>query len=295
MYDGYFCYAHAPLLLRHGLAQVPRAAPPAAAGAPVDKNAGIGGVLEDRADARLIGRTPEDIAQAVAARQTQMPLAQSTHDLGGGLAGQEQLEHQRQSILHFPVGMLEHLSGGVPLQPHRQAHRQLATLGLVQQAGVEPIAQGVQFHLGDLALEAQQQPPVNRGRIVDALMIAQQTFAVAAGVQQRIPVGAVARQPRGVVSEDDADLAQRYVSDQLLKSHASPDAGGAVSQIAVNHAHVLWPPSQLDGALPKGVLQCAALVMAVDLVSTGLTDVHHGRTLQMGGADPFAGDHGLAP
>ena len=118
---------------------------------------------------------------------------------------------------------------------------------------------------------------------------------MAAGVQERIPVGTVAGQPRGIVGEEDADLPQRHVGDQLLEPDASLDRAGAVSQVAVNDPHILLPPPQLDGALPQGVLQRAALVVAVDLVGTGLADVHHGLTLQMGGADPIAGDHELAP
>jgi hypothetical protein len=279
---------------------VPGATPAGAAGAAVDEGAGVGGVLEDRADARLVRRTPDDVAEAVAPRQAQVPLPQPAHDLGGGLAGQEQVEHQGQPVLHFPVGMLEHLSAGIAHQPHRQAQSQLATLGLVQQPGVKPVPQGVQLHLGDLALEAQQQPAVDRGRVINALVVAQQTVAVAAGVQQRIPVGTVAGQSRGVVGEDDADLAQRHVRHQLLESHTPVGGAGAAAQIAINHAHVLRPPSQFDGALPQGVLQRAALVVAVDLVGTGLADVHHRLTFQVGGADPFAsdrfaGDHGLAP
>ena len=87
----------------------------AATRASVDKRAGIGGILEDRADARLIGCPPDHIAEAVTTRQAQILLPQRTHHLGGGLARQKQLEHQREPVLHFAVLMLEHLPRWIAL------------------------------------------------------------------------------------------------------------------------------------------------------------------------------------
>ena len=62
-----------------------------------------------------------------------------------------------------------------------------------------------------------QQPAVDRGRLIHAVAIGDQAAHAAAEIEQLIPVGAVAGQPRGIVGHDHADLAQRDLGGQPLE------------------------------------------------------------------------------
>jgi hypothetical protein len=50
----------------------------------------------------------------------------------------------------------------------------------------------MQLQLGDLALQAQEEAPVRRRGVVDAIAVADEAMAVAAQVEQLIPVSAIA-------------------------------------------------------------------------------------------------------
>jgi hypothetical protein len=89
--------------------------------------------------------------------------------------------------------MLEHAPQRVADQSHRQGQGQLAALGLVQQSGGQAGAERVQLQLRDQAFQTQNQPAIDRGRVVNAVLVADQTVTETAQVEELIPVGAVAR------------------------------------------------------------------------------------------------------
>jgi len=111
--------------------------------------------------------------EAVTPRQAEVRLPQPADDLGGGLTRQEQLEQQGQPLLRFPVGVLQDRPQSLRTSPTGGDKANSPRLAFTSPA-LRWSRKGVQFHLGDLALEAQQQPPVDRGRIIDALVVAQQ-------------------------------------------------------------------------------------------------------------------------
>jgi hypothetical protein len=61
-----------------------------------------------------------------------------------------------------------------PDQPDRKAAAQLATLGLVADAAVQPGAQHVQLGFGHRALESQREPVVEQPGMVDTVGVGQQ-------------------------------------------------------------------------------------------------------------------------
>ena len=77
-------------------------------------------------------------------------------------------------------------------RPTGSAESQLAALCLAEQAGRQSGLDGMQLQLGDLALQAQEEAPVRRRGVVDAIAVADEAMAVAAQVEQLIPVGAIA-------------------------------------------------------------------------------------------------------
>ena len=104
----------------------------------------------------------------------------------------------------------------------------------------------MQLHLGDRALQAQEQPPIRRARIVDALAVADEALPVAAQVEQRIPVRAVAAETGHLGGEHDAHLAQRHPRDQVLEALPVRRRRSAQTEVAVDHLDILLAPAQVQ-------------------------------------------------
>ena len=158
---------------------------------------------------------------------------------------------------------------------------QLTPASLVEQAGGEPAADRVQLQFGDRALEPKQEPPVGQARVVDRVAVGDQTAAVAADVEQRIPVRAVAREPGDLDGDDQADLAQGNARDQVLEALAVRRRRAAQAKVGIDHLDVRLTPAQVAGALAQGVLQPQAFLVAQHLMRGGLTHVDHGAAVQV--------------
>ena len=206
-------------------------------------------------------------------------IQQGPQGLPGGTLVQEGREHQRDSVLHFLVRVLGHHARRVALQTGGQRQRQVAAFGLVEQA--EAPAQGVHLDLGDGALEAEQQAPVRGAGVVNPVAIGDQAVVIAAQVEQRVPVGAVARQPGDFPRQDQTDLAQRDAADQVGEALAVRRTPGGEAEVGVDHLDIALIPAQLDGALAQGVLQAGALLVGQDLVRGRLAHVDHGLAAEM--------------
>src|SRR5262245_32730717 len=96
------------------------------------------------------------------------------------------------------------LAGRLADQAYGEELGQFTALGLVEQSGVQAALQGVQFQFCDQALQAQDQAAIGRGRVIDALLVADETVAVATQVEQLIPIGAVAGQTGNVVGKENS-------------------------------------------------------------------------------------------
>ena len=81
---------------------------------------------------------------------------------------------------------------GSRIEAHGEGQGQLAALGLVEQAGGQPALDRMQLQFRDLALQPEEQAPVDRGGVVDPVPVADEAMAVTAQVEHLIPVGAVA-------------------------------------------------------------------------------------------------------
>ena len=117
---------------------------------------------------------------------------------------EECLKDQLDGVLYLLIGILVDVSRLQSEQSDGKGQRQLASLGLVEHACLEPTAERVQLDLADDSLHAQQQPAVDRSGIVDPISICDQTLSQGTDIQQRIPVAAITRQARALVAEHDA-------------------------------------------------------------------------------------------
>ena len=80
--------------------------------------------------------------------------------------------------------------------------------------------------------------------IVDAIAIRDQALAIAAQVEQRIPVRAITGEPGDVVGQDDPDLAQGDAGDQVLEAAPVLGGGPAQAEIDIDDLDVGLPPAE---------------------------------------------------
>ena len=108
-------------------------------------------------------------------------------------------------------------------------------------------------------LRPEQQTTVGAAGIVNAVTIGNEAVAQAADVEERIPVGAVAREARHVDRQDQPDLAEADATDKLLEAAALRGRRAAQAEIGIDHVDIGFMPSEFAGALAKRVLQSRRL------------------------------------
>ena len=118
-------------------------------------------------------------------------------------------------------------------------------------------------------------------------MIGDEAAAIAAEVEQLIPVGTIAGQTRDVVGEDDPDLLEGDKGDEFLEAAASLGGPGRQAEIAVDDVDVVVIPAVGTGPVGEAVLEAKALLMGQDLVGAGLPDVDDGQASEVVGTNCF--------
>ena len=142
---------------------------------------------------------PHELALArAAARPGRKPqaLAVERVDDGARRSGPlEGLKQMAQCLLDGAVGIEHGLAGGVIDESDRQWGLQLAAAGLGQDPALQPGADEVQLGLAHRALQAEQQPVVERAGVIQPVGVADHRVGHAAQIQQPVPVDVVPGQP----------------------------------------------------------------------------------------------------
>jgi len=223
----------------------------------------------------------------VAARQVETTIIQHAHDLGHGAELQERLEYKLKPLLNRHVGILDDHTARIAHQADRQVERKLTAFCLRKQAGRQAAADRMQLELRYRPLQTEEQATVGAAGIIDAIPIGDQAAAQPADVQERVPVGTVASEPRHIDRQDQPHLAEPDPTDEFLKTAALRGGRAAQAEIGVDQVDVGLMPSQFVGALAKRVLQPQALLIAYDLVWRRLSDVDNRPARQVGWLDQF--------
>ena len=270
---------HRPLLagqLPHSADHLPGGVYPFPdAGAAEHERPGIGGVGQQVMHCRVGGRRPADPPRAGPPAGQQQPVfAQRQQHLAGRAELIEAPVNRRDRLGHRLIRGEDHPAVLVVVQPHRQALPQLTTCGLVPQALGEPGADQVQLGLGHRSLKAQHEAVVIAARMVDAVGVGDQGVGQRAQIQQLIPVGVGAGQPRALQRQHDPGLAQPDIGDQLRKPRPARRRGTGPAQVLIDHHHLVRRPAQQDRPLPQIVLAGQALSVGTHLQQRGLAHIH---------------------
>ena len=104
----------------------------------------------------------------------------------------------------------------------------------------------MQLGLGHRALEPEQQPVVEVGRVIEPVLVADQRARERADLEQPVPVGVVAGQPGDLEAEHDPGAAHADVGDEPLEPFAVGGRGAGLALVGVDDDDVLDRPAQRD-------------------------------------------------
>ena len=271
---------HLPLLARHQ--PIPRVHGPGdrvhaffGAGAAEHKRPGVGGVGQQVVHRRVGRRCPGDPPGAVAPPRQQHPVfAQPDQHLPRRAEFVEAAKHRDDRLAHRLIGGDHHPVVLVVVQADRKSLPQFAFGCLVFQPGGETGFDQMQLGLRHGALEPQHESVVEIGRVIDAVGVGDQGVGDRAQIQQLIPVGVVAGQPRHLDAQHDPDLAQPDVGDQLLEPDPPLGLRPGAAQVSVDHHHLVGRPAQRNRTFPQFVLAGKGFGVLDHLRRGGLAHIH---------------------
>ena len=232
--------------------------PVAWAGPPVGVGAGVGGVVQDAEDPVVGERLEEQLAAAgsavVAGGEGQLLFAECLDDAERRSGGGEGAEQQPHGVAHARVGVQRDLALAVADQADREGEGELAAAGLGQDPAAHPGAQEMEFEFRDLAFHSQQDAVVEDGRVIQAVLVADERVGVGADLDELLPVGGVAGQPGAFQAEHDAGPAEGDLGDQLLEPGPVGGAGAGAALVDVDDVDLVLGPAERDRAAFQVVL-----------------------------------------
>ena len=172
-----------------------------------------------------------------------------------------------------------------PDKAHWKAAAQFAASGLVADSAQEPRPQHIQLGLAHGALEPKQQPVVEQRRMIDAVGIADEGIGEAAQIEQAIPIGIVAGEPRDFEAEHKTDVAERDLCGEPCEAAALDMACAGNTEVLVDDDDELGWPSKLGRFGDQSVLTLCRFAIVLDLSGSGLAQIDVSGTAEMGGVD----------
>jgi hypothetical protein len=171
----------------------------------------------------------------------------------------EGFEEQVHTGAHARIRVADDAAHGIMHQAHRERHPELPAAGLVEDAALQPGAKDVEFRFAHRALEPQEQPVVELRRMVHPVLIQDECVGQRTDLEEAVPVGRTAGQPRDLEAEDNARAADPHLRDQPLEARPGPGAGGGLPEVVVDDHDPIQGPAQGDRAVAERILPLRAL------------------------------------
>ncbi len=143
----------------------------------------------------------------------------------------------------------------------------------------------MELRLAHCPLQAEQQPVVEGGRLIDAILVEDQRAAQGAQLDEAVPIGRVAGQSGDLQAHDDAGPAQGNLADEALEAVARGRACTGFAEVVVDHMDPFGRPARRHGAIAQSILTLGALNVLGDLAQGRLADVEIGIAGQVVGGD----------
>jgi hypothetical protein len=113
-------------------------------------------------------------------------------------------------------------SGLAPNEADRQTPAQFAPRGLIADSAIEASPQHMQFGFTHRALEPEQEAVIEQGRMIDAVGIADQRVGKSSQIDQAVPFGIIAREPRDFETKHETHAGKRHLGGEAGKAPNAP-------------------------------------------------------------------------
>jgi hypothetical protein len=132
-----------------------------------------------------------------------------------------------------------------------------------------------------MSIQTQEQAVVEQRRMINAIVVANESIGDAAQFEQAIPVGIVACQPGDLQTEHDSHVGHGHFAGQAGEAGTFLDAGTREAEIFIEDDDLLFGPAQLAGAIGERILAGGGFAILFHLRRCGLAKVNKGGALQM--------------
>ena len=185
--------------------------------------------------------------------------------------------------LHGDIRVQDHFVGRIIDQAHGQRDDELSTLGLGDDAAPQAGADEVQLRLAHGTFQPQHQAVVEIPRVIESVLVADESAAKSAQLQQPMPIRAFAGQAGNLEPEHDAGPAHAHLGHESLESLPVGGRGAREALVAVDHLYLVELPAQGQGPLAQGVLAGGGLGVEGNLVQCRLAHIEIGSPRQVPG------------
>jgi hypothetical protein len=221
--------------------------------------------------------------------QAQPLIAQQADSLTGRAPLEQGLEDQAQRMRHGSVGIFAHATVVLAQHPGREGQGHVAALGLLLHARNQPAPSGGELDRAHDPLHAQQETPMGRRGIIDAIAVRHQTVIIGTQIEPGRPSRAVPGQARALLAQHNPDLAQGDLGQERLRAVAPLGALGRAAHVGLHDLDACIGPAEVVGMLTHGVVELVALAVGAPLVPGGLPHGKHGFAPEMMGVDNGSG------
>ena len=242
----------------------------------------VGRVGDQRVDRSVPRPAPHGRAVGTLGRQVESVFEEPQQRLACAAQFLDLVEDQRDRLLHPAVRILLQTVAVLHVAD-RRGDDQLAAPGLPVARGQRALPQQVELVLVQRALQPQQQTVVALARRIDGLLVHQNRIDHPAHLDQRLPVPAVAGEPRHFPRRHGADLAEADLRDHAVEPGPLRAAGRRAAEIVLDGVDPR--EAQLPEPVSHRVLQRGALAAVQNLVGGGLADIQDRLAFQMTALD----------
>jgi hypothetical protein len=268
----------------------------------VPVGAGVGRVVQQVLKRRPVRPPPLESAAVRAVvrpdRDADPVVDQVTEQAVQGRLPVELIEDQPHRRLDLLVGVDGPLARSEPDVADRGHAQEVAAAGLVELALIHAFLDNMKSCFAHHAVQAEQEPVVVVGRVVDRVGVGQEHAEPGTELEQLVPVPVRPGQTAHLQAEDPPDVVECDLGQEPLEPGPSLDRLAALAQVVVDRRHPVPRPSEGDGAVGQGVLAGGGLVVFDHLLGRGLADVDEGRAVEVPGPElgrPEGVIHGRPP
>src|SRR5215467_1142998 len=161
----------------------------------------------------------------------------------------------------------------------------LAAFCLIANAAVETRAQHVKLGFAHRAFETEQKAIVEEPGMIDAVGIANERVGQASEVDETVPIGVIAGEPRDLEAEHKTHPCECYFGGEVSKARSLHRAVTGEAEILVDDNDSILRPTELTGLGRERILPLRRFAIVLDLSGARLTQIDDSLARQVARGD----------